>query len=110
VVGVVLVVGGAVVDGVGVVVEVVDVVVGQGAVEVVLDDGVEVDEVLAGEHGSVVDVVLDVELLEELVLVGPIKNAAGCALPPLSPSSSPPPSPPEPSGGASPPSDGSADA
>jgi hypothetical protein len=78
---------GVVVDVVDVVVGVVvDVVVGQGVVELVLDDEVVVEDVPLGEHGSVVGVVLDVllgvVLLEELVLVGPVRNEAGFTLPP----------------------------
>jgi hypothetical protein len=82
-----------VVDVVGVVVDVVDVVVGQGVVEVVLDDEVDADDVPVGEHGSVVGVVLDVVLVDELVLLGPVRNTAGCA---SLPSSLLPPSPPLP--------------
>jgi hypothetical protein len=108
---------GVVLDGVGAVVEVVEVVdvvldvvevVGQDAVEVVLDEEVEVDEVLVGEHGlDVVDVLLDDVLLDVLVLLVPVRNETGAAA-----GLSPPPSPssPDPSGTAVPSSDASAPA
>jgi hypothetical protein len=90
-------------DGVDVgdVVDVVEVVVGQGVVEVVLD-GVEVEDVLAGAHGVDVGVVLGVVLvLDEPVALGSVRNAAGRTPPPSMLSSR------WPSEGASPPSDDS---